>query len=71
MNNLEPDTNTLRKELKDLALINGLELGPQTMRALHERILAVAFELQKSTGRSTYVSDRFSPISSTQKKHAS
>jgi hypothetical protein len=34
-------------ELEDLAFINGLELGPHAKKALHERMLLVAFKLRE------------------------
>lgn len=45
--NQKCDANTLRKELQDLAFINGLELGKNARQALKDRMLAVAFKLKE------------------------
>jgi hypothetical protein len=36
-----------RKELQDLVFIQGLELGPQAKKAVHERMLNLAFSLKE------------------------
>lgn len=39
----------MRKELRELAEIQNLGIGPQARKSLHDRMLTVAFQLQEAT----------------------
>jgi len=48
MTNQMSNVQVYRKELQNLAFIQGLEIGPMARKATHERMLKVAFLLQQA-----------------------
>lgn len=43
------EIDMMRKELRELAEIQNLGIGPQARKSLHDRMLTVAFQLQEAT----------------------